>query len=84
MRFDYIATPPGRKTPRIRGEIVRFILEVAERQQTLTWRDLEPLAHRRALHNLKWLARQGRLTVVAKGIPGRVTGCPAIFSLPKT
>ena len=84
MRFDYIATPPGRKTPRIRGRIVQFILAVAARRQTITWRDLQPLPHRRALRNLNHLPRQGRLTKVATGIRGRVTGCPAIFALRKT
>ena len=79
-RFDHATTPPGRKTPRIRGRIVQFIFEVAARKRTFTWQDLKPLPHQRALDNLRSLARQGQVVVVARGIPGRPTGCPAIFA----
>lgn len=80
--FEHQQTPANRKTPRIRGVITKFILEVAAQNGTITARDIEKhLGYARSWNNLHALAQRGILKVVNPGKRGRVASRPAVFQL---
>lgn len=80
--LQYDTLPPERKSSRIRGATVKFILETARRKKRVTWMDLTPvLGQKQAQANLYSMRKLGSLILVKAGCWGRSSRKPAVFSI---
>ena len=71
-KFEYPATPPNRKTPRIRGALFEFVKAQLSQKQCATMYDLSPLQPDHAQNVLHAMEQCGWVIRIKPGKLGRI------------